>query len=93
MSDYPDQVQAFRAKAAEDAAREGEHKHVIRLPVTDEDIARALWAEDGKVNTHGVAWEAMDEGTQALFLAYARVAREMLGERTMPFRRADELKG
>lgn len=61
--------------------------------VTDDEVADAIFAEDARINGHQNKRSDMDEGVQALFLAYAKVARQMLGERTVPLLKLDELKG
>jgi hypothetical protein len=62
------------------------------MEVSDEDVARAMWAEDAKVNEHDCRWDSADDATQELFRAYARVAREKLGRQTIPLVQMDDLK-
>lgn len=60
--------------------------------VSDEDVARAMWAEDGKLNGHEGRWDSADEGIHDLFRAYARVAREKLGVRPLKLVQMSDLQ-
>lgn len=42
------------------------------------ELAKAMWAEDARVNGHSNRWEDIDDGTQSLFKSYAQVALDRL---------------
>jgi hypothetical protein len=42
------------------------------------DMAKAMWAEDGRAKDHEGDWSEADDATQTLFVSYPRVGRQLL---------------